>query len=65
METKSFLTSTDVVNLIKDLSKSQGFYGRLLEQIKNFSEDQMKEFSELVEKEKFSDPVDVVLFFEI
>lgn len=49
------------------LSKSQGFYGRLLEQIlylQEYEPDQFEHFKTVVEKQNFKDSVDVVLFFE-
>lgn len=49
------------------LSHSQGFYGRLLNRIKEMEEyepDKFGQFKTIVEEQHFTDPVDVVLFFE-
>lgn len=56
-----------VVDVIEMLSYSQGFYGRLLEEILYIEENEPKKyevFKRLIEKQEFEDPVDVVLFFE-
>lgn len=56
-----------VIKLVKDLSYSQGFYGRLLERIlymKEYEQENFERFKEIIEEQEFKDPVDVVLFFE-
>lgn len=56
-----------VIDLIKMLSQSQGFYGRLLEEImyiKEYDPISFEVFADMIEKEEFENPVDVVLFFE-
>lgn len=56
-----------VVDVIKMLANSQGFYGRLLEEILYIKENEPKkyeEFKEIIEAQGFEHPVDVVLFFE-
>ena len=56
-----------VIGVVKMLSNSQGFYGRLLEQIlylQEYEPEAFEEFKEVVEEQHFKDPVDVVLFFE-
>ena len=56
-----------VIELVEKLSHSQGFYGRMLERILYFQEyepENFEVFKEIVEKQDFKDPVDVVLFFE-
>lgn len=57
----------EVIDVIEMLSQSQGFYGRLLEQIlylQVYEPEQFDYFKMEVEKQKFKDPIDVVLFFE-
>ena len=57
----------EAIEVIKMLSKSLGFYGRLLEQIlylQEYEPDQFEHFKIVVEKQNFKDPLDVVLFFE-
>ena len=56
-----------VVDVIEMLSYSQGFYGRLLEEILYIEEnkpEQYEVFKRFIEKQEFQSPVDVVLFFE-
>lgn len=56
-----------VIELIRDLSYSQGFYGRLLERVlymKEYEQENFERFKEIIEEQDFKDPVDVVLFFE-
>ena len=56
-----------VVDVIEMLSYSQGFYGRLLEEILYIEENEPAKyevFKAVIEKQEFQNPVDVVLFFE-
>lgn len=56
-----------VVEVIEMLSYSQGFYGRLLDEIMYIEENEPRKFEvfkDIIEKQEFQDPVDVVLFFE-
>ncbi len=56
-----------VVDVVEMLSYSQGFYGRLLEEILYIEENEPRKyeaFKEIIEKQEFKDLVDVVLFFE-
>lgn len=56
-----------VVDVVEMLSYSQGFYGRLLDEIMYIEENEPQKFEvfkEIIEKQEFKDPVDVVLFFE-
>ena len=56
-----------VVDVIEMLSYSQGFYGRLLDEIMYIEEnDPLKYeiFKTVIEKQEFQNPVDVVMFFE-
>ena len=66
VKTKGF-DIEQVVDVIEMLSYSQGFYGRLLEEILYIEENEPEKymiFKEIIEKQEFQDPVDVVLFFE-
>lgn len=61
------LNIEEVVEVVEMLSYSQGFYGRLLEEILYIEEnepDKYEVFKNIIEKQEFKDPVDVVLFFE-
>jgi hypothetical protein len=66
VQTKGF-DIEQVVEVIEMLSYSQGFYGRLLEEILYIEENEPQKyevFKEIIEKQNFQDAVDVVLFFE-
>lgn len=63
MKNKVF-TVDDVVGVIKSLSNSKGFYGRLLEQIENMNENEFSIFKNEVERLKFTDALDVVMWLE-
>ena len=67
MEVNKYYDMEDVVNVIEMLADSQGFYGRLLEEILYIEEnepDKYEVFKGFIEKQEFQHPVDVVLFFE-
>lgn len=67
MEVKKAMDIEEVVDVIEMLSYSQGFYGRLLEEILYIEENdpvKYEVFKTVIEKQEFKDPVDVVLFFE-
>ena len=53
-----------ILETIEQLSLSQGFYGRLLRDIESLEEEKFEELMEFLEEQKFSDAVDLVLFFE-
>ena len=56
-----------VVDVIEMLSYSQGFYGRLLDEILYIEENdpiKFEVFKTVIEKQEFKNPVDVVMFFE-
>ena len=42
MEKEKFLNGEQAIEIIKSLASSQGFYGRLLAEIKEFTEEQKK-----------------------
>ena len=57
----------EILNAIKSLAKSQGFYGRLYERIMEVKEENEENFNEFMlqlENEKFSDTLDLVMYFE-
>lgn len=67
MEVKQTMDIEAVVDVIEMLADSQGFYGRLLEEILYIEENELAKyevFKGFIEKQDFKDPVDVVLFFE-
>ena len=56
------MKANEILETIKMLAKSQGFYGRLLNDIET-SEERENILAEL-ESQNFKDPVDLVMFFE-
>lgn len=61
------LNIEEVVEVVEMLADSQGFYGRLLEEILYIEENEPNKyevFKTIIEKQEFKDPVDVALFFE-
>lgn len=67
MSEKKFMTRKQILDTIKDLSRSQGLYGRILEAIQSLKEAdpaQYDQFMNHLVNQNFSNPVDLVLFFE-
>lgn len=57
----------DVINILIELSHSQGFYGRLLRDLSEIKEYEPERFELIVaeiESQNFTSPLDVVLYFE-
>ena len=57
----------EIIQTIKDLAKSQGFYGRLLYGIEDAKENDREKYERIkvtLEEQNFKDAVDMVLFFE-
>lgn len=64
---KSPLTFDDIMAIIRDLSRSQGSYWRLLKAIEDCKENSPEDYDELVEKRtsmKFKDSLDFILYIE-
>ena len=64
---KSGFNIIQIIDVIQTLSHSQGFYGRLLEQILVLKENEPEKFEELkdiLEGQNFQDSLDVVMYFE-
>ena len=67
MMNNTYLTGEQVIDVIKDLSKSQGAYSYLYSIILAVQENEPEEFEQLkkgFEELKLKDPVDVIMFFE-
>ena len=61
------MNAVQVIEVIKDLAKSQGFYSRLYQNImENIVpyEEEYENFQQFCEQQNFKDVVDLVLFFE-
>ena len=54
----------EIMNTIRGLAKSQGFYGRLLEAIESLDKRKKETFFEMMEAKNFKDAVDLVMFLE-
>ena len=57
----------DVIDILVELSHSQGFYGRLLRDLSEIKEYEPERFELIVaeiESQNFTSPLDVVLYFE-
>lgn len=51
------MNRNEILDLVKSLAKSQGFYSRLLEELNN-------EKLDYLEQQNFKDPIDFILFIE-
>ena len=61
------MNAIEVIETIRMLAKSQGFYGRMYENICNNilpHEDKYENFQQFCEQQNFKDIVDLVLYFE-
>ena len=62
-----YYTMNDVLEVVRELSYSQGFYGRLLRdllEIRDNDSEKWEELCEYITAQKFTEPLDVVYFFE-
>lgn len=57
------MTKTEILNVLRVLSNSQGFYGRMYRTLSDNSEDS-KNFLEKLENENFRDAVDLLTYLE-
>ena len=61
------MNAVQVIEVIKDLAKSQGFYSRMWQNIQEnilTDEEKYENFQQFCEQQNFKDAVDLVLFFE-
>lgn len=64
---RGYMSFTDILALITQLSYSQGHYGRLLYSIKELEQDDPDQYDQLAqewESHKFKDEVDFILYLE-
>ena len=54
----------EIIDVIKQLSRSQGFYTRLYNQIMEMSEEEYEIIKKELEKKKNSDAVELVMYLE-
>lgn len=65
--TDGYMNAIQVIDVIRELSHSQGFYSRLYQSIielRETNEEQFNEWCKETEAMNFKEPVDVVLYFE-
>lgn len=53
----------EILETIRSLAKSQGFYGRLVKILESDELDALA-YLELLEEQNFKDPIDLILFIE-
>lgn len=53
-----------ILSTFRSLARSQGFYGRLLQQIEDVDEETREAFLSDLESRNFSDPVDLIMWIE-
>lgn len=63
-EQKTLMNGEDCVQVIRDLSRSQGSYGRMLEQINSMDDEDRAELLDTFEAQQFTDPVELVMWLE-
>lgn len=61
---RASMTFEDCIDVIEMLSHSQGFYGRLLEQIDLLDDIQLERLCEEWEGMNFSDTIDFIMYLE-
>ena len=54
----------EIRELFESLSRSQGLYGRLLNDIDNSTEEEQENFWSAMENMNFKDALDVILYWE-
>lgn len=65
--TDGYMNALQVIDVIRELSHSQGFYSRMYRNIldlKETNEEAFNDWCREVESKNFKEPVDVVLYFE-
>ena len=59
-----FLSFDEMIDIITELSFSQGFYGRLLRDINELDDETLNEVKNLWENKKFTNNVDFIMWLE-
>lgn len=59
---KGYITGERALDLIKSLARSQGCWGRMLNEL--YEEDTIDDFKDWIEKIKFTDELDLILVLE-
>lgn len=58
------MSGKQAIAVIRNLASSQGFYGRLLNTIENFTDEEMEKWNETIENQGFTDDLDLILWLE-
>lgn len=58
------MSGEQAIAIIRNLASSQGFYGRLLNTIENFTDEEMEKWNETIENQGFTDDLDLILWLE-
>lgn len=61
---KEFMTFEKALEVVRELSSSQGFYGRLLQNMEDMTEDEKAELEQDLEYNKVKDRMDLIFLFE-
>lgn len=59
-----FLTFDEMIDIITELSYSQGFYGRLLRDLNELDDETLNEVEKLWESKKFTNNIDFIMWLE-
>ena len=54
----------DLIKLCKKLAPSQGFYGRLLEELENMDEDELADLDYSMQEANLKDDIDIIMWLE-
>lgn len=54
----------EILEALRQLARSQGSYGRLLDSIQDLPKHDYRELFDILEAQNFSDPVDLILYVE-
>ena len=54
----------EIMQVIKELSNSQGFYGRLYNGIMTLDDEDLETTKQELERQNFKDVIDIILYFE-
>lgn len=57
----------DILNAIKELANSQGFYGRLLRDLTELQQNDLKQYNSIkeeLESQNFHDTLDLIMYLE-
>lgn len=57
------MSKKEILEMVKSLASSQGFYTRLYQYLSEGSEES-EEYLNMLEEKNFKDPVDLILYFE-